>query len=254
MVLPSGVVSIFTSLPQYLITCLVLAAAQAIYVLFGFGSGLLALGVLALVFPSVQDVVVLLLLVSLPAEVFVTWISRRQIAWREVGLITIGIVFGVPLGAWVLRVGHANFLIALLGWFLIATGLAFLALPQGRAVQWPRWSAPPVGLFGGLLSGMFGTGGPPVIIWYRLGGAGKTAFRGNLMALWMIVTLARLPSYGVADLLTVPRLWSALAVMPAVLAGAWAGHRIHLEISERAFQRAVAVALAIIGALLLLKR
>jgi hypothetical protein len=101
---------------------------------------------------------------------------------------------------------------------------------------------------------MFGTGGPPVIIWYRLAGADKAAFRGNLMAIWMLVSLTRLPSYGVAGLLTAPRLWSGLAVLPAVLLGGWLGHRIHLEIAERTFQRAVAVALAIIGALLLLRR
>jgi uncharacterized membrane protein YfcA len=246
--------TIFQSLPQYAIASLVLAFAQAVYVLFGFGSGLIALGLLALVFPSIQDIVVLLLLVSLPAEVFVAWQSRRRIAWREVALITAGVVVGVPLGTWILRVGHVGFLIVLLGWFLIATGGAFLLLPAERKVRWPRWSAPPTGLLGGLLSGMFGTGGPPVIIWYRLGGAGKAAFRGNMMAIWMIVSLTRLPSYGIAGLLTVPRLWSALAVAPAVLLGGWAGHRIHIEISERAFQRSVAVALAIIGGLLLLKR
>jgi len=246
--------TIFASWPQFAVTCLVLGVAQAVYVLFGFGSGLIALGVLALVFPSVQDIVVMILVISLPAELWVVWISRRHVPWREVALIGAGIVAGVPVGTWVLRQGEANFLIAALGWFLILTGLAFLALPAERAVRWPRWTAPPVGALGGLLSGMFGTGGPPVIIYYRLGGADKTVFRGSLMAIWMLVSLTRLPSYAAAGLLTAPRLWSGLAILPAVLLGGWAGHRIHLEISERTFQRCVAVALAIIGALLLLRR
>ncbi len=246
--------TIFASWPQLAVAALVLAFAQAVYVLFGFGSGLIALGLLALVFPSVQDVVVMILVVSLPAELWVVWTSRRRIAWREVALIGAGMVAGVPLGAWILRRGEAGFLIVLLGAFLVATGLAFLALPEGRRVVWPRWTAPPVGLLGGLLSGMFGTGGPPVIIWYRLAGADKSAFRANLMAIWMLVTLTRLPAYAATGLLTLPRVGSGLAILPAVLAGAWIGHRVHLEISERAFQRAVAVALAVIGALLLIRR
>ena len=251
MSLPPG---IFPGLVQYLVAALVLGFAQTVYVLFGFGSGLIALGLLALVFPSVQDVVVVILLTALPAEVFVAWTSRREIAWRQVALIGAGVVAGVPIGTGILRAGQANCLIVLLGAFLIVTGAAFLALPTHWRVRWPRWTAPPVGLLGGVLSGMFGTGGPPVIIWYRLAGADKAAFRGNLMAIWTLVSLTRLPSYGVAGLLTAPRLCSGLAVLPAVLLGGWLGHRIHLEIAERTFQRAVAVALAIIGALLLLRR
>ena len=246
--------TIFTSGTQFALACLVMAFAQAVYVLFGFGSGLIALGLLAFLFSSVQDLVVVILLVALPAELFVAWTARKRIAWREVVLIGVGVVAGVPLGTWILRAGRPEFLFALLGWFLVVTGLAFLAIPAARRVAWPRWSAPPVGVLGGVLSGMFGTGGPPLIIYYRLAGADKTAFRGNLMAIWMIVSLTRLPSYGVAGLLTVPRLWSGALLLPAVLVGGWVGHRIHIQFSENAFQRAVAVALALIGGLLLLRR
>ncbi len=246
--------TIFTNWQQLALTCLVLGVAQAVYVLLGFGSGLIALGLLALIFPSLQDVVVMILVISLPAELWVVWGARRRIRWREVALIGAGIVAGVPLGAWVLKQGEANALLAILGWFLIATGLTFLALPAHRAVSWPRWIAPPVGLAAGLLSGMFGTGGPPVIIYYRLSNADKAVFRGSLMAIWLLVTLTRLPSYAAAGLLTAPRLWSGALILPAVLLGGWAGHRIHVEIPEPTFRRGVAIALAVIGALLLLRR
>jgi uncharacterized protein len=215
---------------------------------------LIALGLLALFLPTVQDLVVVILVVALPAEVFVAWTSRRRIQWREIVFVGSGVVAGVPLGTWFLRAGRSDFLLILLGAFLVATGLAFLPLPLHQRVRWPRWSAPPAGLFGGVLSGMFGTGGPPLIIYYRLAGVEKTVFRGNLMAIWMIVSLTRLPAYGVAGLLTVPRLVSGALLLPAVLIGGWIGHRVHIEIGERAFQRAVAVALALIGALLLLRQ
>jgi uncharacterized protein len=250
----SLVPTIFASGTQFALACLVMAFAQAVYVLFGFGSGLIALGLLAFFFPSVQDLVVVILLVALPAELFVAWTARKRIAWREVVLVGAGVLAGVPVGTWILDAGRPEFLFVLLGWFLVVTGLAFLALPAGRRVVWPRWSAPPVGLLGGVLSGMFGTGGPPLIIYYRLAGADKTTFRSNLMAIWMIVSLTRLPTYGVAGLLTVPRLWSGAFLLPAVLLGGWLGHRIHLQLRETTFQRAVAIALSLVGALLLLRR
>ena len=126
--------TIFTSATQFALAGLVMAFAQAVYVLFGFGSGLVALGLLAFLFSSVQDLVVVILLVALPAELFVAWTARRRIAWREVVLVGAGVVAGVPAGTWILRAGRSEFLFALLGWFLVVTGLAFLATPTGRRV------------------------------------------------------------------------------------------------------------------------
>jgi len=41
--------TVFASLPEYLVACLILAGAQAVYVLLGFGAGMVAVGLLALV-------------------------------------------------------------------------------------------------------------------------------------------------------------------------------------------------------------
>ena len=96
----------------------------------------------------------------------------------------------------------------------------------------------------------FGAG---LILYYRLAGMNKGASRGNLMAIFMVLALLRLPTYGFTGLITLPRLVSAAAVIPAVLLGAWLGNRVHLDISEQTFQRLVAVALAGIGVLLLVR-
>jgi uncharacterized membrane protein YfcA len=244
----------FASLPQYLAACLVLLFAEAVYVLFGFGVGLIAVGVLAMVMPeAIQDVVVLLLLTNLPAEVFVVTRSWRSIVWRGVLLICVGMAVGVPVGSAVLSWGRPDFVLVVLGGFLLLAGLAFLLLPARTSVRWPTWSSPVAGLLSGLLGGMFGTGGPPLIFYYRLSGLDKAAFRGNLMAIFLLVTLVRLPSYGVMGLITTERLWSALAVIPAVATGALLGHKIHLELEEVTFQRLVAVGLVLLGLLLLLR-
>jgi uncharacterized membrane protein YfcA len=246
--------TIFPSWTAYLATCAVLALAQAVYVLFGFGAGLIAVGTLAMLFPEIRDVVVLLLLVNLPAELGVVARSRGEIRWRGVAALLVGIFLGIPLGAYLLKTGDPRFVLLLLGGFLIAVGAVFLGLPERRPVRWPRWAVAPVGLVSGVLTGMFGTGGPPLIIWYRLQGLPKSAFRGNLMAIFLMMTVVRVPSYVVSGLVTEARLWSGLAVMPAALAGAWLGHRIHVRIAERTFQRLVSVVLVLIGLVLLLRR
>ena len=107
-------------------------------------------------------------------------------------------------------------------------------------------------MISGVLTGLFGTGGPPLILYYQLSGVDKTAFRGNLMAIFLLMTTVRVPSYAYFGLITGPRLWSALLVLPAVILGALIGNSIHLRIEETTFRRLVSAALLIIGLLLLI--
>jgi len=244
--------SVFGSWPVLAAASATMLVAEAVYVLFGFGAGLIAVGTLATVMPRLTDVVVLLLLVNLPVELVVVARSRGEVRWRGVLLICAGIALGVPLGTAALGLGDARFVLVLLGAFLVLAGLAFLLLPATvRPVRWPPWSGPLWGLLSGVLAGLFGTGGPPVILYYRLAGAEKAAFRGNLMAVFLLITLVRLPSYAVGGLITVDRLVGAAMVFPAVLLGALLGNRIHLQIRELTFQRLVAVGLLALGVLLL---
>lgn len=48
-----------------------------------------------------------------------------------------------------------------------------------------------------------------------------------------------------------PEVRDVVVLLPAVLLGAWLGHRIHLELPEATFRRLVSAALALIGAVLL---
>ncbi len=245
---------IFDTWPQLLITCLVMVTAQTIYVLFGFGAGMIAVGTLAMLLPDLQDVVVLMLLVTSPAELLVVLADRKKIMWRGVLLVAIGVGIGIPTGTVILRLAEPTFMLTGLGIFLVVAGGAFIRLPRQptqRARSWPAWTGPSVGIVSGLLTGLYGTGGPPLIFYYQLAGVDKTVFRGNLMAIFLLMTLFRLPSYAVAGFLTPERLWSALVLMPAVLAGVWLGNRIHLQLEEQTFRRLVSIALVIIGLLLL---
>ena len=246
--------TIFASPLEFAITCAVLIVAQIVYVLLGFGSGLIAVGGLALVFPELQDVVVLLLLVNLPAELFVSWQARREIRWRPILGLGIGIAVGIPLGAMLLSTAEPRIMLTVLGWFLVAVGLLFIKLPPDGRFKPRAIAAPPTGLISGLLTGLFGTGGPPLIVWYHLSAVGKSAFRANLMTIFLLMSFVRVPSYVATGLVTGPRLWSSLLVMPAVLLGGWIGHRLHVQISERTFRRLVSLLLVVLGAVLLIRQ
>lgn len=245
--------TIFHSCFELLATCAILIVAQLVYVLMGFGSGLITVGSLALIFPDIQDVVTLQLLINLPAEVLVVWKNRREIRWRPIAALGVGIGLGIPAGVWILAAGDPGFVLKALGGFLVLVGLVFLRLPSGGRWQPPAWVAAPAGLVSGVLTGLFGTGGPPLIIWYHLSAGSKAAFRANLMTIFLLMTFVRVPTYAAAGLITPVRAGSALIVLPAVFLGAWLGNRLHVRISEQRFRLLVSLLLALLGAMLLVR-
>jgi uncharacterized membrane protein YfcA len=251
--MPDLLAAVFPSVEAFVLACLLLALAELVYVLLGFGAGLIAVGTLALFLPDVTDVVVMLLLVNLPAETAIVHRSWRQIRWGGVAVLLAGIAVGIPIGGWILMAAEPHYLLTALGVVLIGVGLVFLMLPNHPNLATPRWLEGPIGLISGLLTGLFGTGGPPLVLHFQLQGLDKSAFRGHLMTLFLAMSVVRIPAYVGLGLVTAERLAAGAAVLPAVLLGAVVGHRIHLELDERLFRRLVSGALAVIGAVLLLR-
>ena len=229
-------------------------AAEAVAISFGFGAGLIAVATLAMVLPTVQDVVVLLTLGCMLPELVVVLKTLKFVRWREVIVVLLFTAMGVPLGTAALEWINPPLALTLLGVFLLTVGVVFLFLPaRSEGIAWPRWAGPLAGLMGGILGGMFGTGGPPIIIYFHLSKLHKSTFRGQLMVVLGAITLVRLPSYAMAGLFTMTRIWSGLAIIPFVAAGALAGYHLHLEIKEETFRKVVSLLLAGMGLLLLLR-
>lgn len=245
--------TIFDSYTQLILTWLIIFMAQTIYVVFGFGLGLIAVGLLALFIQPITHVIVLLLFVALPAEIYVVYRSWRNISWQGIVVLSSGIVVGIVLGTLILKYGNPEFILTILGFFLIGAGMVFLIVQSARIIRWPPWCPSCIGVVAGLLAGMFGTGGPPLIFYYQLSGLKKEAFRSHLMTLFLLMALVRFPSYVFSGLVTFPRILSAAYIFPAVLLGVWLGNRIHVRISEAGFRKMVSAGLVVIGIILLVK-
>ena len=244
----------FSSYSQLILSCLIILLAQMIYVIFGFGLGLIAVGLLALFIQPVTNVIVLVLFIGLPAEIYVVYRSWKNISWQGIFMIGGGVVLGIILGTLILKYGDPGFILTILAFFLIFSGIVFLLAQSEVVIHCPSWCAPLIGISAGLLDGMFGTGGPPLVFYYQLSGMKKQAFRGHLMALFLLMALVRYPSYALSGLITPARFLSAVYVFPAVLLGIWLGNRIHIQVSEKGFRKMISFGLIVIGIILLIKR
>lgn len=228
----------------------ILFFSSAFYTAFGFGMGLLATGLLALVIPDIRQVVVIILLVSLPIELFIAQKNFAKISWQPVLVISAGCVVGAFLGSWHLIVSRTAILHQVLAGLLVACAILIWFLAKERKPKsLPSWAAGVTGILSGLMAGSMGLGGPPLFFYYQIQGVTKSQFRNHLIAIFLILSLIRIPTYLLGGLFNKNNLLITFYMLPAALLGAWIGSYMHFAVNEISFKRYMALGLIILAIL-----
>jgi hypothetical protein len=223
------------SLLTLALTVLVAGVAGLARGFSGFGAALIFMPAgSALVGPAVAAPVLLvadgvLSLGFLPRA----WLLARR---RDVALMAVGAVIGVPLGAYILR--HADPL--LLRWVIagLASSMLVLLLSGWRYHGTPR---PPVTALVGAIAGLFGglaqMTGPPVVAYWLSGKETHGTMRASIILFFGATTVFTFVSYLAAGIITVQVLWLAALVAPAYALGLFAGARAFRLASPEIFRR-----------------
>jgi hypothetical protein len=102
-------------------------------------------------------------------------------------------------------------------------------------------------VLGGLIQGVFASGGPPVV--YAVGRSlhDKTVFRSTLAALWFTVNSVLLATYAMTHRLTPETLTDSAILLPTVVLGIVIGELLHRYINEKHFRIVVFCVLIVAG-------
>ncbi len=222
----------------------VLLLAYFIRGISGFGSGLVAVPLLALVFP-LPIVVSFILLLDFTASLVLGGVNFRQVRWEEVRpLVPFGVI-GVILGTTLLvSLPRQPLLIGLGVFILLFAARSLLNLHGEKPVS--RFWAMPASLAGGTVGGMFGTGGPPYVIYLQHRLKDKGQLRATLSGVFFLEGLFRIGTFVAAGLLVRFEIWQSFAIgLPVALAALYGGSHVHGGLSQAQMTR-------VIGALLLL--
>ncbi len=222
----------------------VLGVAYFIRGISGFGSGLVAVPLLALVFP-LSLVVPFILLLDFTASLVLGGVNFRQVRWGEVKpLLPFGVI-GVALGTTMLVSLPKEPLLIGLGVFILVFALRSLLNLHGDKLV-SRWWALPASLTGGTVGGLFGTGGPPYVIYLQHRLKDKGQLRATLSGVFFLEGLFRIGTFVAAGLLVKAEVWQSFALgLPIALAALYGGSHVHTGLSQTQMTR-------VIGALLLL--
>jgi len=239
------------SLLQLLLAVLFLIVAYFIRGIAGFGSGLIAIPLLAMMLPVTLVVPVIGLLDYLASMTHGTS-NRHAIAWRDILPLLPFSFIGVAAALYLLKTTDALVLRKVLGGFVTVYGVYSL-IYAGPSRQGTRWWAIPAGGFGGLVGTLFGTGGPFYVIYLRLRGLDMTAFRATVATIFFIDGGARIVGYFASGFYTRQTMLTFAMAIPIMLVALYAGGKVHTTISPRTFQRAIGLLLVVSGLSLLLR-
>lgn len=238
-------------LPETLLAAaLIVAVTYSIFGLTGAGSTVLALPFLVLLLP-LKFTVPLLMLLDLVASLVVSARAKGRLRWDEFGRLVPLLLAGIALGLTLLIRVPETPLLAGLGAFLVLYALYCLMRRGGPVSLSRRWVVP-IGLFGGALSALFGTGGVLITLYFAGRLKDKNELRATITAGVLLNSGARLIAFGATGLLTQPGLLlSALLLLPSMAIGLFVGQRLHAKVDAGAVLRVVYLVLLIAGASLL---
>ncbi|OYY92703.1 MAG: hypothetical protein B7Y41_14975 [Hydrogenophilales bacterium 28-61-23] len=209
----------------------------------GFGSGLIAVPLLALRFP-LPDVVPFMLIMDFSASALVGGVSFKRVEWSEIRRLMPVSLIGVILGTSLLVSLPPNILLTVLSVFILAFAIRSLLIHPGRFRPVSTWWAYPAALTGGAVGGLFGTGGPPYVIYLSHRIQDKSTLRATLSGLFFLEGLIRIATFLAVGLLHGGEVWiNGLMAAPIVFAALYAGSHVHARLSNAQMTRLIGLLL-----------
>lgn len=240
------------TLEQAAATAAIFLTAYFIRGITGFGSGLISVPLLALFLP-LQFVVPLILLLDFTASVVIGGFNWRRVRLDEIRvLLPFGIV-GVVLGTSLLvKLPTGPMLMALSAFVFVFAVRSVLNIRGDKPAS--RWWAIPASLTGGTVGALFGTGGPPYVIYLTHRIHDKSDLRATFSALFFTEGVMRIASFLVAGLLVSAKVWLAyVTALPLVLGALYLGGRVHVGLTHVQMMRLVGGLLLVSSVSLLYK-
>jgi uncharacterized membrane protein YfcA len=239
------------STAQIVFSFAVLAVAYVVRGIAGFGSGLIAIPLLALHLP-LPAVVPTIVALDYAASASQGLSNRQAIAWRDIWPLLPFTLIGVGLALWLFNSLDTRVLLKLLAVFIILFAVYSLLVKRVARNPSRLWAVPAGGL-GGLIGTLFGTGGPFYAIYLQLCGHEKHEFRATFATIFLLDGANRLVGYLATGFFSLDTLLLTAVAMPVMIVSLYLGGHIHTNISPETFKRGISALLVVSGVMLLLK-
>jgi uncharacterized membrane protein YfcA len=230
-------------LAGFLILVVTVFVAAALQASIGFGMGMFAAPIVALIDTDLIPVMILTL--ALIVTAWTVALDRKHVDVTGTGWALAGRIPGSLVGAFLVA-ALPNRALAILLALVVLSGVVFASM--GWAPHPHRSTLVVAGVASGVLGTVTSIGGPPMaLVWQGKSGAG---LRGSMNSFGLIGGILSLGALGLAGEIGRQQLEVAGALVPVVLLGVWASRYLNRVLDPVRLRRTV-IAMSCFGSALL---
>lgn len=237
---------------ELLFIAIIVALATFTQAVTGFGLALVSMPLLVGMI-GIRQAAPLIALVGIASQLIMIARYRQRVVWGDIRELAVGSVIGIPLGVLALTTINETLVTLILGLVILAY-VAYALTAANRPP--PRLKGGPVaygaGLTGGLLTGAYNSGGPPLVIYGSARRWSPLTFKGNIQALLVVHSITAIISHSVAGNMTRSVLELFAVMVPVLVMATLAGFVLDQVINPRRFHQLVLLLLTVLGLRLIL--
>lgn len=216
----------------------VLLGASFVQSVTGFG-----LGMLAMIFlPSLmlfREANVLCSMMSIVTSGLVVLALRRQVSWKNLIFPLCGSVFANYFGVSFVKHTDSRILTLLLGIVLVLLSIYFFFF-SGKIKIKPTWyTGLSCGILSGILTGLFSTGGPPVVIYFMQSEESTDRYLATISVFFVLSNLIAVGMKAASGFVTNNVLMAFALGLVGMYAGSRLGKLVRSKANASALRKAV---------------
>lgn len=212
-----------------------------------FGFSLVAIPLLALWMPM-QEIVPLLVILSLALNVMMLWSLYRHVAIGMISRLLVGGFLGIPLGIAILNYVPSGTLKQAAGAVILLVSLVLLS-GKKLEIQSTKRVLLILGGISGIMQGALSLSGPPLVLFLSNQGVEKQTFRANLTAYFTVMNIVSLPAFFLSGKIDAQVLETSAWALPGMVVGIMLGSFIANRLPEAIFRRIALGLMCVAGAM-----
>lgn len=250
-------------LTAILLSGLVVLITHTLEAITGFGCTALAMPFVTALL-GIQMGVKSLTVIAWMLAVFVVINNYKDINFKQYFIICAGMLLGLPVGMYIFRAFDNENLKVFLAIFICIVStyqLAIMLLHKDEKAE----NQKPLNfiqkalyfillVFGGIVHGIFSSGGPIVVLYSKNHLTDKKSFRATLCLLWATLNTIIIASYLIEGSFDRQTAVVTVELIPFLIAGIFFGNILHEKVNERVFSYLVFTMLLITGIFMLIFR
>ncbi len=240
---------------------IVVFLTHALEAITGFGCTVLALPFITALFGMKQGVETLTILAWILA-LYIVITKWKNIDWQNFAVIIVFVLVGLPIGMYFFRHVDPAPLKKILAVFIITAScsqLLIFLLSHRKSkfesnVTLSRSLPKPINyvilFLGGIVHGMFSSGGPLVVLYASRGIPDKGKFRATLCLVWATLNSIIIGSYLANATLTLEDMKRTLYMVPFLVLGIITGEWTHKRVKADGFKLIIFTSLLVTGVIM----